>query len=266
MKAIRLTALVLLFAALSPAMAAAEGPAITVMVVGTYHMANPGQDMHNVEAVDVLAPARQAELARIAEALATFKPTVMAVEWPEDITNERYAKYLRDELAPSRNEVVQLGFRVAKLAGLDRVHGIDSPGNFPFSPVQAWAEANGRAEALQGMNEEIARYTARVTDLQQQGIATALRYMNTPEEVAWGQGFYMEMLRFGDGEAQPGANLLEAWAGRNYRICARLLQVVKPGDRAIVIYGAGHAYYLQRCAADTPGVRLVEANDYLPAS
>ena len=33
-------------------------PAVEVMVLGTYHMGNPGADMVNMEADDVLAPAR----------------------------------------------------------------------------------------------------------------------------------------------------------------------------------------------------------------
>lgn len=250
--------------AVAPLLAAADEPA-TVMVVGTYHMANPGRDFHNVEAVDVLAPEKQAELERIVEALAKFEPTLVAVEWPEEIVNERYAKYLRGELEPARNEVVQLGFRLAKRVGLDRVHGIDADGNFPYGPVQAWAEKHGRAGELAAMSDAIGKYVAKVTELQRESIAKALRYMNAPETVARDQGFYMSFLTYGKGKEQPGADLLEAWAGRNYRICAQLLQSIRPGDRAIVIYGAGHAYYLQRCARDAPNVRLVEANDYLPA-
>lgn len=242
-----------------------EAP-VQVMVLGTFHMANPGQDIHNVQAVDVLTPERQAELAQISDALTAFRPTMVAVEWPGDLVNERYAKYLQGTLEPSRNEVVQLGFRLAKQAGLERVHGIDVDGDFPYQALQQWAEANSRASELQAMNAAIAEHVSKVTELQQQGIAAALRYMNTPEEIAWGQGFYMDFLYFGAGDAQPGAELLRAWAGRNYWLCARLLQSVRPGDRVVVIYGAGHAYYLRRCAIDTPQIELVEANNFLPAS
>ena len=42
------------------------------------------------------------------------------------------------------------------------------------------------------------------------------------------------------------------------------MQTARPGDRIVVIYGAGHGYWLREFARTTPGFRLVEANDYLP--
>ena len=50
------------------------------MVVGTYHFGNPGQDLHNMKADNVLTPKKQAELADVAARLARFKPTKIAVE------------------------------------------------------------------------------------------------------------------------------------------------------------------------------------------
>lgn len=243
------------------------GKPARVMIVGTYHMANPGQDLHNVEADDVLQTGRQVEIRAVTDTLAAFEPNVVAVEWTAGITDERYAKYLDGSLEPSRNEVVQLGFRLAKQAGLDRVHGIDVKGEFPFDKVQAWARANGRGESLAALNDEVGAKVAEMQAMQaDHTVAEILRYMNTPEAVAWGQGFYMRLLEYGDGDAQPGADLVSAWAERNYHICARLLQNLEPGDRAVVFYGAGHNYYLRRCVMDMPGVELVEANDWLPES
>jgi len=48
----------------SPAPARAE-----VLVLGVYHMANPGHDIFNMQADDVLAPKRKAEMAQLIEAL-----------------------------------------------------------------------------------------------------------------------------------------------------------------------------------------------------
>ncbi|HSM95857.1 MAG TPA: hypothetical protein VLT91_07430, partial [Rhizomicrobium sp.] len=69
----------LLFAA--PCLAAGDAP-VTVMIVGDFHMSNPGKDLHNVEADDMLSPTRQAEIAAVSDALARFHPTIVAAEWP----------------------------------------------------------------------------------------------------------------------------------------------------------------------------------------
>src|SRR5690606_24846577 len=167
-------------------------------------------------------------------------------------------------LPPSTNEVVQLGFRLASQRGLDKVHGIDVPGDFPYEAVMAWAQANGRQDDLQAVMTQVQSIVEGMTAAQAtQGIGGVLRGMNTPEAINESHGFYAEMLRFGAGDEQPGVALNAAWAERNLAICARLLQALQPGDRAVVFYGHGHAYLLNRCLAETPGVELVQANDYL---
>src|SRR3954465_13405401 len=57
-----------------------EAKRAEVFVLGVYHMANPGHDLFNVQADDVLAPKRQREIAELAEALKRFRPTKIAVE------------------------------------------------------------------------------------------------------------------------------------------------------------------------------------------
>lgn len=130
--------LLALFLVAAPAALQAAEPA-RVLIVGTYHFSNPGQDQANVQAVDVTVPKRQAELQAVADALAKFEPTLVGVEWPADTASTQYVRYLDGSLPPSTNEVVQLGFRLAKQRGLKQVHGLDVPGDFPFEAVQAWA-------------------------------------------------------------------------------------------------------------------------------
>ena len=249
---------------LAGAATAAEPPA-KVMIVGTYHFSNPGHDQHNVEADDVLTPERQAQLEAIEASLAKFAPTRVAVEWDANTVDERYPKYRSGELAPSRNEVVQLGFRRARRAGLDHVDGIDVDGDFPYEPVAAWAEKHGATPKLEAAQARIQTRVEAFTKLQHEiGIAAALKDMNAPQNVDADYAFYADLMRYGGGDDQPGAKLLAAWTARNLEICARLVQATKPGDRVVVFYGSGHSYLLRRCVRETPGLTLVEANAYLP--
>src|SRR5437879_13867259 len=50
------------------------------LVLGVFHMANPGRDMFNLQVDDVLAPRRQKELSDLAEMLKRFQPTKVPVE------------------------------------------------------------------------------------------------------------------------------------------------------------------------------------------
>lgn len=236
-----------------------------VLLVGTYHFSNPGADLSNVEAVDVTSPDRQAELQAITDALVRFEPDYVGVEWSASDADAAYAQYRAGTLPPSRNEVVQLGFRLAAQRKLERVHGLDVSGDFPFEAVQAWAKAHGREADLAALLDQVTAMTSRISAQQRHSsIGQVLRSMNQPGEIAASQGFYTQLLRFGKGDDQPGVTLNAEWAKRNLAICARLLQSLSPGHRAVVFFGQGHAYLLRRCISEAPGVQLVEANDYLP--
>src|SRR6185503_2951352 len=110
----------------------AESAKTQVMLVGTYHFSNPGKDLNNVKAVDIFAAGRQQEIGKVVAGLGRFAPTQVAVEWPAAVVNERYAQFRAGQLQESRNEVVQLGFRLARERGLANVHGLDVAGDFPF--------------------------------------------------------------------------------------------------------------------------------------
>ena len=261
-----------------PAAALAQTPdpaPIEVRVLGTYHMGNPGQDLHNARIDPVTTPPKQAELEAVAEALARFRPTAIAVEQvarnQSDMLDHRYPAFTPADLLTNPDERVQVGYRLAHRLGLERVYAIDEqdregqPSYFPFEEVQSWAEANGRSPVLGAMHEQVATMIGEMEARQQADtVGSVLRWMNRPESAATDQTFYTAMLAFGAGDVQPGAILNGRWYTRNALIFARLMQAAKPGDRIVVIYGSGHSYWLRQFVQTTPGFRLVETNDYLP--
>lgn len=238
---------------------------VQVMILGTLHMANPGGHIHDDTIDDVLAPKRQKELKEVADALLRFAPTRVMVEQSPGSTTVPYRKYREGMLEPARNEAVQLGFRLAAMAGLDEVHGIDADGDFPYPALVEYVNRTGRQAMLQELDDETARLVAESQRVIDTGtIARILRHMNEPAEIERSHRFYRKVLLIGAGDEQPGVDLATGWYRRNFAICANLLQNTKPGDRVVVVYGAGHAFLLRQCIQETPGFRLVEPNDWLP--
>lgn len=249
---------------------------VQVMVLGTYHMSNPGQDLHNARIDPVTTPEKQAQLEAVVEALARFRPTAVAIERvaPDQtsLLDPGYAGFTPSRLLSDPDERVQIGYRLAHRLGLERVFAIDEqdrdgqPPYFPYEGVQRWAEANGDGERLAALHGEIA---AMISDLERrqtsETVGQLLASINTPERALWDQGFYARLMGFGAGDDQPGAVLNGRWYARNAQIFARLLQVARPGDRIVVVYGSGHNYWLRQMVATTPGFQLVEPVDYLPA-
>src|SRR5437868_982340 len=67
-----------------------------ILVLGTYHMANPGHDIHNMQADDVLSAKRQQEIAQLMEVLKKFHPTKIAIE--ADVTSKKVSQQYSDYL------------------------------------------------------------------------------------------------------------------------------------------------------------------------
>lgn len=245
---------------------AQPGP-VEVMILGSYHFGNPGRDIANVKVDDVLQPARQRQIEAVVAGLSKFRPTKVAVEAKAGTppTLASYREYRAGAGRDKRNEIQQIGFRLAAALGHQEVYGIDVDGSFPFEAVQAWAKAHGQEPRLEKL---IALVQARVKDLEDRQatstVGQVLRSMNEPSLIRTDNDFYMELLRFGGGSEQPGAAVVAGWNERNISICARLVQLAEPGDRIFVLYGAGHSYLLRQCIAGMPGFRLVEPNGYLP--
>ncbi|MEO1244291.1 MAG: DUF5694 domain-containing protein [Pseudomonadota bacterium] len=247
---------------------------VEVMVLGTFHFANPGADLINLEFDNMLSDKRQAELDELAKALAAFEPTVVVTERttsPPDYRDPYYEHYDEEMLATVANERVQIAYRLADMANVHRVYGIDESANegepnyFPFAAVMEHAERNGTADGIRAMQAETkALLTAEQDRVIGMHIIDALRevnsgYMSSPE-------FYYRLLRFDSGEDQPGAELNAYWFMRNAKTFSKLEDVTRPGDRVVMVYGFGHKFWLDHLVEQTPGFELIPPEKYLRLS
>ena len=238
-----------------------------VMILGTYHFANPGLDVVKTEVADVLSPAKQGEIARVVEALARFRPTKIAVEAPPASAarlDSLYRAYRAGRHALSRNEIEQLGFRLAGRLEHGRVYPIDHTGEFPFEAVMQYAQAHDPAFVAYAQRT-ITAVTAEENRRQKElTIGQNLRERNNPRTIAMEHGVYTRLARVGAGDNYVGADLVSKWYGRNIRIFANLQRIAEPGDRILVIFGSGHAAILRELVRYYPEMALAEALDYLP--
>jgi hypothetical protein len=235
-------------------------PKAEVLVLGVYHMANPGRDIFNMQADDVLAPKRQAEIAEVIAVLKRFNPTKIAVE--ADMSSKRvpedYAAYVAGKRELTRNETEQLGFRLARELGHKAVYPVDVEGEFPFQRVVNYAKANGRSDELDALMKEVGGIVkAQDEYLASHTVLETLLYMNSDERVAEGLGFYFRQAQLGEPWDWAGADLVSDWFRRNMRIYSNVAQLVdSPNERVLVIYGAGHLGWLQMAFGGSPTFRL----------
>lgn len=245
-----------------------EAKRAEVLVLGVYHMANPGRDVFNMQADDVLAPKRQQEIAELAAVLKKFQPTKIAVEADSGKEfQKRYADYLAGTRPLSRNEVEQIGFRLAKDLGHTAIYAVDADGDFPFQRIINYAKATGQSAKLEGMMGEIGEMVkAQGEYLKTHTVLQTLLYMNSDAKVAQDVGFYYLEARYGEPGDYAGPDLLAEWYRRNVRIYNHVAKLVAtPEDHVLVIFGAGHLGWLRQDFGADPTLRLRKLEDLVPA-
>jgi Family of unknown function (DUF5694) len=259
----------------SPLEQACTPDAPRLLVLGSYHMANPGQDSVNLKADDVLTPRRQAEIADVVARLAAYQPTKVALEaalvgspWPG-----RYEAWRAGSYTLGRNEIEQIGFRVAAAAALPRVHAVDFPmwmdGRVPAEigearprpPVAGAVPPPAEPPTIPAIFKEMEALVSGG----QASVREILAHANSERAMREDHATYIRQLRPDPysnalyGTTNPIAN----WYARNLRIFTNLYRLAEPGDRVLLLIGSGHLTILRRLAADAPDVCLVDAAPYL---
>ena len=119
-------------------------------------------------------------------------------------------------------------------------------------------------ERLKTMMARPAAETKAFEELQRtNSIAQLLLRDNDPTGFQSSIGGYYEALAIGGTDRQPRADLNAMWYLRNAKIFGKLMTLAQPDDRILVIYGAGHNYWLRHFARETPGFTNVDPRPYL---
>lgn len=271
MASIRYTTFAILFGLVAATPLAAQSGSVAgtpqVLILGTYHFESSRQNVAKPEVVDVLTPARQAEIREVLEALARFQPTKIAIESPSTSgahVDSLYQAYRSGRRDLTRSESQQLGFRLAGTLGHDAVHPIDFRNDFPFGAMMEYAQVHD-PEFVTFVQEELSRVEAESNRQQRDHtVGEILRIRNEPGTLAKDHGTYMRFAVVGDSESYVGADLVASWYERNLKIFANLKRIVEPRDRILVIFGSGHAPILRQLVTAHPEMILVDALEYLP--
>ena len=237
-----------------------------VMILGTAHFANPGQDVINPRFPDVYQSKYQRQIEAVVDSLAGFRPTKIAVEVRPDYEakfDSLYQAYLRGDHELSRNERQQLGFRLAEQFGHDRLLAIDHEGEFPFKEVMQFAQKHDSSYV--NFFEEGRDYIKSANDslYSHASIQEILRQKNSDQELMEQRAFYARTAAVGNDTTWVGAELVSKWHKRNIKIFGHLARITDPGDRIIVIFGSGHSPLLRYFVESSIRMKLVDPLEYL---
>ena len=251
--------------------AACEPREVQVMLLGVYHFAGSSTDAVQSPSEDVLTPRRQAELEDLAARLARWAPEQIAVEWPfsfADSTTARYRRYAAAGTSQSRNEVVQIGFRLARRLGHPTVHPIDHQMPIGNDSIQALLarrpDLARRSDSLMAVLQ--ARTDSARPHHEAATLVQRLRDANTEQALHGGNslGMFGSWLAAGEGGNLGGPRLLARWYERNIIMAHNLTRVLAPGTRRVlVIVGSGHVPPLRNVLDESPDFCPVSPLPYL---
>jgi hypothetical protein len=258
--------------AAGPGGATPPAPAAGFLFLGSYHMANHNRDVHNTRADDVLAAKRQQEIAEVARLIERYRPTKVMVEADPASQAEldaEFAASCKGDRQLGRDEIEQVGYRVACDLGLPGVVGVNWNDLGPISDeasvdyvaaIERHGQQAQRARDMAVGNAQAARDQAV---LDHGSIGDMLRHLNSPEWLAANARAYFRIGLYGTADDPTGANWMMLWFGRNQIIFNNIVRHTESGDRVLVVYGAGHGNLLRQLAADSGFYRLEDTERWL---
>lgn len=244
-----------------------------VLLLASYHMNNPRRDMYNAEVDDVRSERRQRELEDMATALSRFAPTMVAVEAEpsrQDDLDRDFRAYVQGDLALTPDERQQVGFRIAVHAGLSGVRAIDWNeegwyGGWDLADAYAWARVHA-PDAYRELTSASESFVEEFASRQSVSTVTELHaWINRPATLARLHTTYMTTACLGDLPHPSGTEWVAGWYHRNLRIYFNLVRSLRPGERVLVVYGAGHMQLLGQFARYDRRFEVEDVLSYLTA-
>jgi hypothetical protein len=244
---------------------------LQLMILGTYHMSNPGLDTISSEADDVLSDRRQAEIEDVVARLARFEPDRILVEaaYGDRSVREQYEAFVAGEHTLSRNEIQQIGYRLARRLGHPTVYPIDYP-MFQDSTAYEFYVAHHPEAARAGDAARAGWQDLAAADderLRESTVADHLAYLNGEDYWAFGldsRYVLATSIRFAAEDQYAGADILTSWYKRNLRMLTNVHRSLADEDqRALLIVGSGHNKILWELVDTSPLLCRVDPRPYL---
>lgn len=253
-----------------------------VLLLGTFHFGYPNLDGHKTDSslyVDVKSAQRQREIEELAEVIERFRPTRVYVEsGDQSRIDSLYNEYRQGHYQLGRNEIYQIGFRVAGHLNHSKLYAVDAwPFSGEFSDQYKWIDSlwNFSAPVDSARDKYWAKkykewYTSNDSLKLRLTMLENFLFMAEPATLQRMHGHYVasgfstKPLSAHDG-GQQGPDILSIWwYNRNLRIFNKILRTRPTAeDRIVVLFGNGHMPILRQCFYSSPEFQIVELKSLL---
>ena len=242
-----------------------------ILLLGTFHFME--------SKYDVLSTDNQREIAKITKRLLQFAPDAVAVEAPVHAQNDLDQSYSLFQLTDFddeskmqqdtlgdihiyggiypityTNESVQIGYRLAKLAKLPTVHGIDNDASLDMTCMQYATPLCLQAQSALDYDLDVHA---------EDSLPDLLKYYNSERYSMLHHSIYIQANSIHLGDDLIGTKMVTDWYTRNINIFHNLQMLSLQYKRIFVLFGAGHLHLLKSFILADQSMTLVEPDAFL---
>ncbi|MET3026639.1 DUF5694 domain-containing protein [Flavobacterium sp. UW10123] len=235
-----------------------------ILLIGTFHYANPGHDVAKINTFNVMSEKSQKELEIMSDKIKKFGPDKIFVEWKfakQADLDKYYNKNTDSILKKDSNEIAQLALRTAKKMNHKKMYGIDYRTRFPYDSLMMSMEKANQKDLIKKTTESTERFQKENNErMAKSSLTDLMLYYNkkatNEDNIQW----YLEVAnRAGNPDDFTGASLVSNWYKRNLYMYSLVQKLTESTDTKImVLLGAGHAAMLREFLAHDPEFEIVE--------
>ncbi|MFC0779858.1 DUF5694 domain-containing protein [Flavobacterium sp. HJSW_4] len=240
-----------------------------ILLVGTFHYANPGLDVAQLNSFNIMSEKSQKELEIMSDKIKKFGPDKIFVEWEfnEQADLDKFYNKNADSLfKTNKNEITQLALRTAKKLNHKKLYGMNLYTSFPYDSLMMSMEKANQQDLLKRNSEWKKRnekdHNERIT---KSSLQELMLHYNKKETENKNIQWYLEVAnRAGNPDDFIGASLVSNWYKRNLYMYSLIQKLTESTDNKImVLVGAGHAALIREFIMHDPTFEIVELSTVL---
>lgn len=236
-----------------------------ILLVGTFHFSDTS-DLNTLSEKDKRKYS-DSDFEKLAIDLAKFQADQVFVEYPFHLQEHLTSIYRSAEVeeineAFKKNEIYQIGFRLAKILGHDAIYAVDW-NEQPEESIDLGLVAEGQSKTeFEEITNRVKLVLEKLSTIIQQGdIIELYKYINSYENIVNDHKVYLDLMQLDDEMAFEW--VMRYWYYRNSKIVRNIKKSILPETkRAIILYGSGHNYLLKQLLEEDESIKVIQYGDW----
>lgn len=261
--------IILLLALIAFNITSAQTKKKQILLVGTFHYANPGLDVAQLNNFNIMSEKSQKELEIMSNKIKKFGPDKIFVEWEfskQADLDKFYNKNTDSLFKTNKSEITQLALRIAKKLNHKKLYGMNLYTSFPYDSLMMAMEKANQKDLMEKNKLTTKNFEKQHNEkIRKSSLQEMMLYYNTKQSENENIQWYLEVAnRAGNTDDFTGPSLVSNWYKRNLYMYSLIQKLTESTDNKIMILvGAGHAALIREFITHDPEFELVELSTVL---